>query len=349
MAKNLNLVSAKRAKNDEFYTLIGDVERELDHYSNHFRDKIVLLNCDDPETSAFWQYFEMNFDFLGLKKLISTHYHPTEQTYKLELIRGNDLNGDGKVDGVDKVKTKLEGNGDFRNAECLELLDEADIVVTNPPFSIWREFLATLIEHEKKFLILGNQNAITYKEVFPLFMENRMWLGMNSGSMSFRIVEDYDTGTIVAGEDGQRYAKLGNIAWFTNLDIPRLHKPLPLDKKYTPGEYPMYVNCDAINVDKVVDIPCDYYGLMGVPITFMGNYCPEQFEIVGVSNSPYYRSKLRMRPMGKQWLADYREAGGSGNFTENMHSLCLYKNGVAKAVYSRLLVRRCLYKEVSIG
>ena len=286
MGKNTKLTSAKRAKNDEFYTRLADVERELYYYRPHFRDKIVLLNCDDPETSAFWRYFEMNFDFLGLKKLISTHYHPTEQTYKLELTRGNDLNGDGKVDGIDKIKTQLEGNGDFRNAECLELLDEADIVVTNPPFSIWREFLGVLVEHEKEFLILGNNNAITYKEVFPLLKGNKMWLGtISNKTLDFVVPDDYFIGKsgYVDGK-GHKHAKVPAISWFTNLDIPRLHKPLTLWKEYTPEAYPKYDNYDAINVDKVAEIPCDYYGEMGVPITFMGSYCPEQFEIVNAND-----------------------------------------------------------------
>ena len=263
--KNSNLNKARVAKNDEFYTQLTDVAKELMHYKAHFKDKIVLCNCDDPTWSAFWKYFHLNFAELGLKKLISTHYDREEATYKMEYTGGDDNNIEVGV------KTPLEGNGDFRNKECLDLLDESDIVVTNPPFSLFREYVAVLMEHEKKFLIIGNKNAIVYKEFFPLLKDNEVWIG-------FTNVKEF------LQPDGS-IKKFGNIGWFTNLDVAKRHEKLILWKKYTPEEYPKYDNYDAINVDKVSEIPCDYDGVMGVPITFLDKYNPEQFEIVGISAS----------------------------------------------------------------
>ena len=253
---------AKDAKNDEFYTQLTDVAKELMHYKAHFKDKIVLCNCDDPTWSAFWKYFHLNFAELGLKKLISTHYDREEATYKMEYTGGDD--NDIEVG----VKTPLEGNGDFRNQECLDLLDESDIVVTNPPFSLFREYVAVLMKHEKKFLIIGNKNAITYKEFFPLLKDDEVWIGCTN-------VKEF------LQPDGS-IKKFGNIGWFTNLDVAKRHEKLILWKKYTPEEYPDFDNYDAINVDKVSEIPCDYDGVMGVPITFLDKYNPEQFEIIGL-------------------------------------------------------------------
>lgn len=260
---NANLHKAKDAKNDEFYTQLTDVAKELMHYKQHFKDKIVLCNCDDPTWSAFWKYFHLNFAELGLKKLISTHYDREEATYKMEYTGGND--NDIEVG----VKTPLEGNGDFRNQECLDLLDECDIVVTNPPFSLFREYVAVLMEHKKKFLIIGNKNAITYKEFFPLLKEDEVWIGCTN-------VKEF------LQPDGS-IKKFGNIGWFTNLDVAKRHEKLILWKTYTPEEYPKYDNYDAINVDKVSEIPVDYDGVMGVPISFLDKYNPEQFEIIGLA------------------------------------------------------------------
>ena len=258
---NANLHKAKDAKNDEFYTQLTDVAKELMHYKAHFKDKIVLCNCDDPTWSAFWKYFHLNFAELGLKKLISTHYDKEEATYKMEYTGEND-------DDIEVgVKTPLEGNGDFRNKECLDLLDECDIVVTNPPFSLFREYVAVLMEHKKKFLIIGNKNAITYKEFFPLLKEDEVWIGCTN-------VKEF------LQPDGS-IKKFGNIGWFTNLDVAKRHEKLILWKQYTPEEYPKYDNYDAINVNKVSEIPIDYGGVMGVPITFLDKYSPEQFEIIG--------------------------------------------------------------------
>lgn len=281
MAANSDLQKAKNGKNDEFYTQLTDVSKELMHYKPHFKDKTVLCNCDDPTWSAFWKYFHLNFAELGLKKLISTHYDKNEPTYKMVYEGGND--NDIEVG----AKTPLEGNGDFRNAECTELLKEADIVVTNPPFSLFREYVACLIEHDKKFIIIGNMNALTYKEIFPLFMNNRLWYGasIHSGDRKFGVPDSYPLDAAGCGvdENGQRYIKVKGVRWFTNLDYPARHEKLVLWKNYTADEYPKYDNYNAINVNKYSEIPVDYPDVMGVPITFMDFYCPEQFEIVGWS------------------------------------------------------------------
>ena len=255
-----NLDKARNAKNDEFYTKLADVSKELMHYKGYFKDKIVYCNCDDPRWSAFWEYFHLNFSALGLKKLISTHYDKTEPTYKMEYTGGDD--NDIELG----IKTPLEGNGDFRNQECLDVLDEADIVVTNPPFSLFREYVAVLMEHNKKFLIIGSKNAITYKDFFPFLKNGDVWIGRNNPSEFLQ-------------PDGS-IKKFGNIGWFTNLDVAKRHEKLVLRKKYRPEEYLRYDNYDAINVNKVSDIPVDYDGVMGVPISFMDRYNPDQFEII---------------------------------------------------------------------
>lgn len=264
MAKNDNLHKAKGAKNDEFYTQFTDISKEMMHYKEHFKDKIVFCNCDDPTWSAFWKYFHLNFAELGLKKLISTHYDREKATYKMEYTGGDDNNIDVGV------ITPLKGNGDFRNQECIDLLDEADIIVTNPPFSLFREYVAVLIKHDKKFLIIGSQNAISYGDFFPLLRDDKVWIGYN-GIKEFK------------QPDGS-IKKFGNICWFTNLDVTKRHEKLILWKNYNPEEYPKYDNYDAINVDKVANIPIDYDGVIGVPITFLDKYCPDQFEILGQTN-----------------------------------------------------------------
>lgn len=260
--KNQNLTHAKKAKNDEFYTRLDDVSRELTHYRKHFRNKVVFCNCDDPEWSAFWRYFHLNFNLLGLKKLISTHYDPDNSTYKMEYA------GEDDNDVSVGVRTPLEGNGDFRSEECLALLDESDIVVTNPPFSLFREYVSLLMEHQKKFLIIGNKNAITYKEFFPLLMHNQVWIGCNSP-------RDFDT------PDGSTKKLNGLTRWFTNLDVKKRHENIDLWCHYKSSDYPKYDNYDAIEVSKVARIPVDYDGVMGVPITFMDSFNPDQFEILG--------------------------------------------------------------------
>lgn len=310
MAKNDNLHKAKDAKNDEFYTRIEDVAEELRHYKKHFAGKVVFCNCDDPTWSAFWRYFHLNFAELGLKKLISTHYDRTEPTSKMEYEGGDD--NDVEVG----VKTPLEGNGDFRSKECLDLLDESDIVVTNPPFSLFREYVGTLMQHGKKFLIIGNKNAITYKEFFPLLKENKVWIGYSSPS-------EFDT------PNGITKKINGLTRWFTNLDIQKRHEKLILWKHFTPEEYPAYLNVDnAINVDSVDNIPFDYYGIIGVPITFLSKYNPDQFEIIGIDKD------LR-KPMSK--IAHPGEYNNSGTALYLPYSGNGFKY---KATYRRLFIRR---------
>lgn len=266
MATKANLQRAKNTKNDEFYTKLEDVSKELMHYTGHFKDKIVYCNCDDPTWSAFWEYFHLNFSALGLKKLISTHYDKTEPTYKMEYTGGDD--NDIEVG----IKTPLEGNGDFQNKECLDILDEADIVVTNPPFSLFREYIDALMEHEKKFLVIGSKNVITYKNFFPLLKNEDVRIGYSSPSEFLQ-------------PDGS-VKKFGNVGWFTNLDVTKRNEKLVLQKKYTPEKYPRYDNYDAINVNKLSDIPMNYDGVMGVPISIMDHYNPEQFEIIGWAKYP---------------------------------------------------------------
>lgn len=329
---NRNLTSAKRAKNDEFYTRMPDIENELRHYAEHFKGKTVLCNCDDPFESNFFRYFALNFDHLGLKKLMATSYcgspiaggecQPSlfdddvdagtgrhRKAYKAVVTHVEDTTGDGGFD-MDDIKallgspgnevTELHGNGeygagDFRSAECLELLDEADVVVTNPPFSLFREYVATLVEHDKKFVVLGNKNAITYKEIFPLLRDDKVWLGFTSPS-------DF---TIPGG--GTTKQVNGLCRWCTNLDIVKRHEDLLLYRRYKghEDEYPKYDNYDAIEVSKVADIPEDYYGVMGVPITFMDKYNPDQFDIVAFRKGDDGRDLVFTREREREKVQPY--------------------------------------------
>ncbi len=314
---NKALSAANKAKKDEFYTQLSDIENELRHYKEHFKGKTVLCNCDDPYESNFFKYFAINFNHLGLKKLICTCYagspvvytqlsffgeeeaigkpQTEKKPYKIEITEVKDMNDDGAVDLTDielllkSVNGKpqlLKGDGDFRSEECIELMKQADIVVTNPPFSLFREYVAQLLAYKKHFLIIGSQNNVTYKEIFPLLKENKLWLGYKSGDMAFTVPDTYEAREtrFWIDENGQKWRSLGNICWFTNLDIEKRHENLILYKKYTPEEYPHYDNYDAIEVSKTADIPYDYDGVMGVPITFMDKYNPEQFEILGLSS-----------------------------------------------------------------
>jgi len=286
---NKNLYSAKTGKKDEFYTQLADIEREINHYRKHFKDKVVLCNCDDPRISNFFHYFSYNFEQLGLKKLIATCYknqnadlfseNDSEKAIYLEYEGDKNQN---KIPVPEEIGIMhLKGDGDFRSRECVELLKQADIVVTNPPFSLFREYVAQLIEYDKKFVIVGHQNAITYKEIFKLIKENKIWLGFGfkggAGHFINPHYEDYAT----AGDHKEGMIRVSGVHWFTNLDINKRHEELILYKKYNPEEYPTYDNYNAINVDKTKDIPLDYDGVMGVPITFMDKYNPDQFKILG--------------------------------------------------------------------
>jgi hypothetical protein len=272
MKNNNSLHSAKKEKNDEFYTQLEDIEKECVHYVKHFKDKIVLCNCNDVLHKNFTLYFYRNFKTLGLKKLIATGYKVDGEHGKVCSYDGNEW-----------TMKMLEGDGGYSTDECIEFLKESDIVVTNPPFSLFRDYVATLMKYKKKFLIIGNMNAITYKEIFPLIKNDEMWLGVSRngcGQMYFLINEDMPEakGQIVI--DGQKYQTIGSSAWFTNLDHNKRHEEIVLTKRYNEDEYPKYDNYDAIDVSKVVNLPMDYNGVMGVPITFLGKYCPEQFQII---------------------------------------------------------------------
>ena len=365
MAKNADLHAAKVGKNDEFYTQLPDIENELAHYRQHFRDKVVFCNCDDPYESNFFKYFALNFNALGLKKLIATCYNGSpvsgnellldfdnevgdskKKAYKVEINEVQDYNGDGAVDLKDvewllknnkNTRALLKGNGDFRSAECVELLKEADIVVTNPPFSLFREYVAQLVKYEKKFLILGNMHAITYKDIFPLIKENKLWLGNAvNKTMRFALSPNYEKWEEI--KDGVKYGKVPSITWYTNLDLKKRFEVLDLYKRYTPEEYPKYDNYDAIEVSKVAEIPYDYNGTMGVPVTFLGSYNPEQFEIIGCADADIVPRDWK--GMSKDFIALYYNQGNTGQYKEgNRLAAFIDKNGNAKVPYKRILIR----------
>lgn len=380
MAGNTSLGAAKTAKEDEFYTQLSDIEKEMRYYRRHFKGKTVLCNCDDPFESNFFKFFVLNFQRLGLKKLIATCYagspitgsqlslfdvlggdeRNTGKPYKAVVTTVYDATGDGGVDMLDVVElfksgenelSELEGDGDFRSPECLELLKEADIVVTNPPFSLFREYIATLMEYEKHFIVIGNQNAITYKEIFPLLMENKMWLGNKFGDMAFTVPDHYEPRATRYWQDetGQKWRSMGNICWFTNLDIKKRHEEMILVRRYKghESEYPKYDNYDAIEVRRASDIPADYAGAMGVPITFLDKHNPDQFEILGLSNVGDLLPGVRV--IGAEWIALYRSQGGKGHVSPNMRSLIsVSPEGKAVLYYRRLIIRN-LHPEVLEG
>lgn len=299
---NKTLTLAKKAKNDEFYTQLGDIERELKHYKQHFKGKTVLCNCDDPRVSNFFKYFALNFELLGLKRLIATCYKSKEinifsqnnSEQAVYIVYEGDKNNNHIVDNEEIEVKPLKDDGDFRSKECIELLKQADIVVTNPPFSLFREYITQLIEYDKSFIVIGNYNAITYKEIFPLIKNNKLWLGngFSGGNAYFNIIPTGRTFANGVYDKSTQLVKFRNCCWYTNLDIKKRHEELILYKRYNPEEYPKYDNYDAINVNKVKEIPMDYDGVMGVPITFMDKYNPKQFEIVGidryVADNPNY-------------------------------------------------------------
>ena len=302
MSGNKSLHAANRAKNDEFYTELADIDKELRHYKHHFKNKTVYCNCDDPRVSNFFHYFSHNFETLGLKKLMATCYKSqaadlfsqNDSEQAVYLIYEGDKNGNRVPDPSEIQVLPLKGDGDFRSEECIALLKQADIVVTNPPFSLFREYVAQLVEYDKKFLIIGNKNAITYKEIFPLIKDDKMWLGVTpmGTDMLFGVPDHYAETLVQTKKSGSSYRIIdgevkarAQACWFTNLDHDKRHEELILYKRYTPEEYPHYDNYDAIEVSKVAEIPCDFDGAMGVPITFLDKHNPEQFEIVGATES----------------------------------------------------------------
>lgn len=363
MAKNANLHSAKQQKNDEFYTRYEDIQAELNHYEKHFEGKTVLCNCDDPFESNFCKFFLRNFNYLKLKRLICTSYagsvvvgtksdfkdangEPLQNGhgYVMDITSVPMANGRGVSDddiysllhspGIIKP---LKGDGDFRSDECIEYLKAADIICTNPPFSLFREYVALLMQHEKKFVIIGNKNAITYKEFFPLLKDNKVWIGYFSPT-------EFDT------PNGKTKKVNGLCRWFTNLDIKKRHENLILYKQYNPEDYPKYDNYNAINVDKVELIPCDYDSVMGVPITFMDKYNPEQFEIIGISKSPI-GNHLRTKIYDKQ--IQYNKDGSHSKVTKLNDGASIKSNTIPDkrpfyeikgqyyiAVYPRILIKK---------
>lgn len=321
MAANKNLHQAKKAKNDEFYTQLTDIEKECFNYREHFRDKVIYCNCDDARESNFFKYFAMNFEFFGLKKLITTGYKADGKG--VCLVYEGDKNGNKVADDNEIQVTELNGNGDFRSEECIELLKQADIVVTNPPFSLFREYVAQLVEYEKKFLIIGNMNAITFKEIFPLIKENKLWLGygFSSGNAFFKIggsisTEDYANGVY---DVNTGLVKFRNCCWFTNLDHKKRSEELILYKQYSPDCYPKYDNYDAIEVSKVAEIPSDYDGVMGVPITFLDKYNPNQFEIIDARDVALFDKQKNKSTML------IKDADGSINGKATYARICIKK------------------------
>lgn len=346
MANTTAGLSVARAnKKDEFYTQRTDIEKELNNYNhlsknNQFKDKVVFCNCDDPTESHFFRYFADNFVALGLKKLICTHYEddPDKKSYILTITRGIDKNKDGKINRQDVEKMEMMfSNGDFRSDECIALLKESDIVCTNPPFSLFREYVAQLIKYKKKFLIIGNQNAITYKEIFPLIKENKMWLGesMNGSNRWFSVPDDYETTPATKIENGVKYVFVKAVVWFTNMNYQKRHDDF-IPKKYksykgNESDYPKYDNYDAINVNNVNDIPIDYDGIIGVPITFLHHHNPDQFDIIGIAKrgagDPALRSKVYT-------AKDYK------NYSDlNAGPVLVTPDGL-KNTYPRLLIKR---------
>lgn len=358
-AKNSNLNSARDAKKDEFYTQLDDISRELRHYKDHFRGKTVYCNCDDPRVSNFFHYFSHNFEHLGLKRLITTCYKSkdadvfsqgtAQQAVWLEY--NGDKNGNRVPDPTEIGIHPLQGDGDFRSPECIDLLRQADIVVTNPPFSLFREYVQQLVEHGKQFLIIGNVNAITYKEVFRLVQAGQVWFGpsIRSGDREFAVPDQYplNAAGFRIDEAGRKYIRVKGVRWFTNMDYKERHEDLILYKKYTPQEYPTYDNYNAIEVGKTADIPNDYFELMGVPITFLDRHNPDQFEIVGIAKtwfgmaSKTYPKQIQVDGGARKEVSKLNDAPAI--LLPNKPSKGTYYEVGGKyyyATYVRLLIRR---------
>ena len=322
---NSNLRTAKKSKNDEFYTLMEDIEKEMRYYKDFFKGKVVYCNCDDARESNFFKYFSLNFEFLGLKKLISTGYKADGKG--VVLVYEGDKNGNRRVDNEEIIVNELNGDGDFRSEECIEYLKECDVVVTNPPFSLFRQYVKQLMDYGKKFIIIGNQNAITYKEIFPYIKNNQLWLGMsmNGSNRWFVAPDSYEVKENAAGykldEKGRKMFFVNGVTWFTNIENKRRNEKLDLYKRYSFEDYPKYDNYDAIEVSRVGEIPMDYDGVMGVPITFLYKYNPKQFEILDLVN--------------RYMIFDYF---GVNEEVRKKHSHCANVNG--KSTYARILIKK---------
>ncbi|ENI5462351.1 adenine-specific methyltransferase EcoRI family protein [Flavobacterium psychrophilum] len=342
-AKNKNLHKAKDSKKDEFYTQLSDIEKELRHYKEHFKDKVVFCNCDDPRVSIFFHYFSYNFENLGLKKLITTCYKNQERDLFSEnksekaiyLEYNGDKNGNRVPDAEEIGIIHLKGDGDFRSQESIDLLTQADIVVTNPPFSLFREYVTQLVQFDKKFIIVGHQNAITYKEIFKLIKEDKLWLGygFNGGAAHFinKHYEDYATAT----DRKEGMIRVSGVTWFTNLEIRKRHEDLELYKSYTPEEFPTYENFNAINIGKTKEIPVNYNGFMGVPITFLDKYNPEQFEIIGlgISSSGIEFGVEPYKDEHKKYRKEIQKRGAVNG------DLYMITNGIVDVPYARIVIK----------
>ena len=381
MPNKTDLALANKAKKDEFYTQLSDIEKEMRYYRKHFKGKTVLCNCDDPFESNFFKYFVLNFNRLGLKKLIATCYasspiantqlslfdivdakksDDSKAAYKAVVTKVYDKTGDGGIDMFDVAELfksgeneleELMGDGDFRSNECIELLKESDIVVTNPPFSLFREYVSILMEHNKSFIIIGNVNAISYKEIFPLLMNNQMWIGasIHSGDRAFYVPDDYPLNASGCGvdDDGRKFIRVKGVRWYTNLDISQRHEEIIPIKRYNSIDYPRYDNYDAIEVGSVADIPCDYPDIMGVPITFMDKYNPDQFEIIGLTqgwddlHSKRYGQQIQISKTGKQSKVMKLNDGPSIEVYEAPKDKTYYivDNHMYIKMYARLLIR----------
>jgi len=335
---NKNLHKASQEKKDEFYTQLVDIENELKHYKDQFRGKVVFCNCDDPKESNFVKYFSMNFEHLGLKKLIATHYKEAnlftqEPPYKLEYTGDKNNN---RIPDPEEFITKMVSTGDFRSNECIKLLKEADIVATNPPFSLFRKYIAQLVKYDKKFLIIGNTNAMTYREIFKLFKEDKIRTGYTNFNVGmFFIVPNSWEKFHHIDENGKKIARVSTSCWFTNLKVEKHKEEITLYKKYNPEEYPKYENFDAINVNKYTDIPCNYDGLIGVPITFLDKHNPEQFEIIGlgISNSG---KEIGVKPYKEEHKKYRKEVQKRGAVNGDLYMI---KNGVVQVPYARVIVK----------
>lgn len=345
MARDLH--TAKLSKKDEFYTQLSDIEREMKHYRNYFRNKTVYCNCDDPRISNFFHYFSYNFEKLGIKKLMTTCYknqdmdlfslNNSEQAIYLEYT--GDRNGDN-VPNIDEIGIKhLKGDGDFRSKETIELLKEADVVVTNPPFSLFRDYISQLIEYEKDFIVIGNVNAISYKDIFKLIKANKLWLGasIHSGDREFGVPDDYplNAAGFRVDVDGKKYIRVKGVRWFTNIDYVERHEDLILYKNYSPDFYQKYENFDAINVNKTNEIPCDYSGFMGVPITFLDKYNPDQFEIVGLGIANL-GLEIGVEPYKEEHKKYRKEVQKRGAVDGDLYMMV---NGIVDVPYARIIIR----------
>ena len=348
MAQNSNLHTAKKNKSDEFYTQLSDIEKELMHYRDYLKGKKVFLNCDDPKESNFWRYFSLNFDFLGLEKLTSTHYDADHPTYRLDMYKD-------KTGKIQTVQTDLQQNGDFRSPEAIDVLKESDVVVTNPPFSLFREYVEQLMEYQKDFIILGTVNAVTYKDFFSYIQKNKIWTGaLFNKVFEFQVPEHYplNGSRTRIDDEGNKFISVPGIAWYTNIDMSKRHEDLILWKEYKEEDYPKYDNYDAINVNKVKDIPMDYDGAIGVPITFLDKHNPNQFEILGLTNG---RNDFEIGPSKIYENAiqvNKDKSTTSGSKANTRATLLLEKepndiyytadnaSGPLKIVYARILIKK---------